>query len=154
VRSNRSTWYRGPPARGGQPAKIWSRVPTPVHAGWQPRLITRAGSTAPETMLCTVSKNPVPHFPCYLALNQAGIRGISFLEETISEILSVHLGSPALLMIQDRQPAHRSPFSKRFSIVPNQRKADIIESAGQPSPVTLQVETDTDREIRVLPHSR
>jgi len=45
-----------------------------VPAAWQPRLIARAGSTALETMLCTVKKTPFRASPCYLALNHAAFR--------------------------------------------------------------------------------
>src|SRR5271157_827038 len=41
-------------------------------------------------------------------------------------------GSPALSMMRGRHPAHRSSFSREFSIVPGRKSADFIESAGEP----------------------
>ena len=41
-------------------------------------------------------------------------------------------GSPALLMIQGRQLAQRSPFSKEFLTAWALRGADFIKSAGEP----------------------
>ena len=41
-------------------------------------------------------------------------------------------GSPALSMMRGRHPAHRSSFSREFSVVPGRKSADFIESAGEP----------------------
>ena len=60
------------PASTGRPAcKISSLVSNRVPARWQPQRITRAGTTALETTLCTVEKTPFRMSPCYLALNHA-----------------------------------------------------------------------------------
>ena len=47
-------------------------------------------------------------------------------------VLEPIFGSPALSMMRGRHPAHRSSFSREFSVVPGRKSADFIESAGEP----------------------
>jgi hypothetical protein len=72
LRGHQSFDAASSPSRTGRPAReIWSRVSIRGSAKRPPRLIPRAGSTAPETMVCTVAKTPLRTSACYLALNQA-----------------------------------------------------------------------------------
>jgi hypothetical protein len=55
LRAQQSVDAASSPPRTGRPAReIWSGVSMGASAQRQPRLITRAGSTALEMMLCTV----------------------------------------------------------------------------------------------------
>jgi hypothetical protein len=72
LRAQQAVDVASSPSRTGRPAReIWSRVSMRGSAKLPPRLIPRAGSTAPETMVCTVAKTPLRTSACYLALNQA-----------------------------------------------------------------------------------
>ena len=50
-------------------------------------------------------------------------------------------------MMQGRQPAHRSSFSREFSVVPGRKSADFIESAEEPT-------SGCSETYRVLPWHR
>ena len=51
-------------------------------------------------------------------------------------------GSPALSMMRGRHPAHRSSFSREFSVVPGRKSADFIESAGEPDYISPKFQTN------------
>src|SRR5271166_2296698 len=68
-------------------------------------------------------RNDFVHIPSSTSVQEGG---------SFSVAEGVDFGSPALSMMRGRHPAHRSSFSREFSIVPGRKSADFIESAGEP----------------------
>jgi hypothetical protein len=110
----------GPPHDG----RFTKLVSAPEHSeDTPPRHILRL--TSLRVHHCVPSSAHVR--PCITAPHPSTSSGSAFAIKTGSDF-----GSPALLMIQGRQTAQQSSFSREFPVVWDRRGVAIIKSAGEP----------------------